>query len=77
MNGISIFLKHLFTLKDNETYDIGRVLWMLSVLTFIGLSIYDVALGHAFDGIHFGAGSASVLAGGAGGLALKNKTEKD
>ena len=35
-------LKQLLTGKDNETYDIGRVTWLLGVLAVITLAGYEV-----------------------------------
>jgi hypothetical protein len=35
-------LKHLLTGKDNETYDIGRVTWLLGLVTIIALAVYEV-----------------------------------
>jgi len=72
-----VFFRHLLTGKDNQTYDIGRILWLLSGLVFLALSIYDVLQGNPFRCVHFGAGAASILAGGGGGLALKKSTEPD
>jgi hypothetical protein len=62
------FLKQLLTGKDNETYDIGRVTWLLGVLAVIALAGYEVMrnnvnlreLAEAL-GIVSGAGGASVM----------------
>lgn len=35
-------LKHLLTGKDNQTYDIGRVTWLLGFAAVIGLAVYEV-----------------------------------
>jgi hypothetical protein len=62
------FFKQLLTGKDNETYDIGRVTWLLGILAVIGLAIYEVMhttislreLAEAL-GIVTGASGASVM----------------
>jgi len=62
------FFKHLLTGKDNQTYDIGRVTWLLGIVSVIGLAIYEVTtaqvslreLAEAL-GIVSGAGGASVM----------------
>ena len=37
------FLKQLLTGKDNETYDIGRVTWLLGTITVIALAAFEVS----------------------------------
>ena len=61
-------LKQLLTGKDNETYDIGRVTWLLGVVAVIALAGYEVMrdsvnlreLAEAL-GIISGAGGASIM----------------
>ena len=67
-------LKQLLTGKDNATYDIGRVTWLLGTVAVITLAGYEVVrdninlreLAEAL-GIVSGAGGASVM--------MKSKTE--
>jgi hypothetical protein len=62
------FFKQLLTGKDNETYDIGRVTWLLGILAVISLAVYEVMhtnvslreLAEAL-GIVTGASGASVM----------------
>ena len=62
------FLKQLLTGKDNQTYDIGRVTWLLGTITVIALAAFEVStsqislreLAEAL-GIISGAGGASVM----------------
>jgi len=35
-------LKQLLTGKDNETYDLGRVSWLIGMVAVIGLAFYEV-----------------------------------
>lgn len=69
-------MKNLFTGIDNQTPDLGRVLWALAVLTFLGISIkaYGVA-GVPFDPTAWGLAVVGVLGGGAAALRIKASTE--
>ena len=66
--------KQLLTGKDNETYDIGRVTWLIGLVAVVALAFYEVMystvsireLAEAL-GIVSAAGGASV--------AMKSKTE--
>jgi hypothetical protein len=61
-------LKQLLTGKDNQTFDIGRVTWLLGFVAIIVLAFYEVMhssvslreLAEAL-GIVSGAGGASVM----------------
>ena len=63
-------LKHLLTGKDNTTYDIARVAWMVSLLAVLVVAGYQVVMHGAVSlrelaeslGIVSGAGGASVWA---------------
>ena len=37
------FFKQLLTGKDNTTYDIGRVTWLLGTITVIALAAFEVS----------------------------------
>jgi len=60
--------KQLLTGKDNQTYDIGRVTWLLGFLAVVAIAGYEVSqnvvslreLAEAL-GIVSGAGGASVM----------------
>lgn len=58
------FWKHLSTDYDNQTFDTGRVLVLVVILSMIVLQGWDV-IAHAtkFDPQSYGAGVAAVLAG--------------
>ena len=68
-------LQTLFTGKDNTSYDLGRVLWAFLTVAMVGQEAFAVYRGHPFDPITFSSASAAMLAGGAGALSLKRKTE--
>ena len=64
-----VFLKNIFTTLDNNTFDIARVLWALSIMVAMSLSIYVVVVRNApWAIIEFGTGIAALLA--AGGAAV-------
>lgn len=70
--------KHMFTGKDNETYDLGRILWAIGCIVFLGLTIFAIYRNPAsWDMMLFASGFGVMLGSGAGSLALKAKTEPD
>lgn len=69
-------LKQCFTLSDNETCDLGRILWAVGVMAFVGLSAAGVWLGKPLDYLAWGGGFGAVMAGGAGAIRLKLEAEK-
>jgi hypothetical protein len=71
-------VRKLFSGKDNRTPDLGRVLWALSLVSFISLTFYSLTTGHyTFDPVTWGAGCAALLASGGAGLAMKAGTEPE
>jgi len=72
---IKDMLLKTFTGKDNQTLDIGRILWAVSVLSFLGMGFFAIYKGQVTDFIAFGTGCAAVLAAGGAALGFKSKTE--
>jgi hypothetical protein len=68
-------LKTLFTGKDNTSYDLGRVLWAFLTIALVGHEAAAIYHGQPFNPITFATASAAMLAGGAGALSMKRKTE--
>jgi hypothetical protein len=69
-------LRDLFSGKDNQSLDIGRVLWAAFSLALIGHeSLAIVARGQVFDPLSFATACGALLAAGAGALVFKAKTE--
>jgi hypothetical protein len=67
-------LKQLLTGKDNETYDIGRVTWLISIAVVIALAFYQVM--HNAVSIRELAESLGIVsAAGGASVAMKGKTE--
>jgi len=71
------WIKHMLTGKDNETYDLGKLLWALGVLVFLFLSVWAFIKGAVWDGVLFGTGFGVVLMAGAGSTKLKASTEPE
>jgi hypothetical protein len=71
------FFHLLLTGKDNQTYEITRVLLFIGYLSLIVFSAFDVFVSHRFDPLDYSAGLTGLLFGGAGGIAVKAKTEPE
>ena len=69
-------LKQLLTGKDNHTYDIGRVTWLVSLLAVIALAAYEVM--HGAVSLRELAESLGIVSAASGAsVAMKSKTEPD
>lgn len=75
MKAIIKFLKDLFTGKDNETWDLGRIIWFKGTLVYFAMTIYSLYQGLAIDPMNWATGFGAILAGGGAALALKNASE--
>jgi len=73
--GIFQLIKQSFTGADNKSIDIGRVLWAMSVVSFLTMGFYGIWKGQVMDYLAFGTGVAGILAGGGAALGMKAKTE--
>lgn len=69
------FLKDMLTGVDGESFDVGRVLWVLGVFAFVILSGYSLYRGGAFDALGWGTGYGAILGGGGAGIGFKRKAE--
>ena len=68
--------KQLLTGKDNETYDLGRVSWMVGMIAVIGLAFYEVM--HSNVSLRELAESLGIVsAAGGASVAMKGKTEPE
>lgn len=74
---MSKFIHDLFTGKDNDTFDIGRVLWFQCVNAYIVISLILVWRGTEVDLIALGGGLAALLGAGGAALGLKSNAEPD
>lgn len=71
------FTKQIFTGKDKSTYDVGRVLWVLGVLVYLGLAILASIQMQPWHPMEFGTGLSAILAGGGIGIGVKSHTEPE
>lgn len=69
-----IFVKHMVTGPDGETFDPARVLWLIGTVIFFAGEIATIVKG-TWNGTNFGIGLAAVLGGGALGVKVKESTE--
>ena len=67
-------LKQLLTGKDNVTYDIGRVTWLLGFIAVICLAVYQVM--YSTISLREVAEALGIVTGASGAaVAMKGKTE--
>ena len=67
-------LKQLLTGKDNVTYDIGRVTWLLGFIAVISLAVYEVM--HTNINLREFAEALGIVTGASGAaVAMKSRTE--
>jgi len=67
----------LFTGKDNKSLDVGRIIWFVSVLSFITFAFLGLYMDKPTDYIAYGTGLSTLLAAGGAALGLKSKTEPE
>ncbi len=73
---VNKFIKDLVTVANGTDFDIGRVLWLITVIMFLGLAGWAVIHNHQIlDFANFGLGAGAVLAGGGAGLGMKKGSE--
>lgn len=68
-------INDLFTGKDNQTFDIGRIMLFLAEVIFWYLAICKIHYTHDFNPVEFGTGQAAILTGFGALLAFKAPTE--
>lgn len=69
-------LKQLLTGKDNQTYDLGRVTWLIGLVAVIILAGYQVM--HTAISLRELAESLGIVsAAGGASVAMKQKSEPD
>ena len=69
------FFKQIITGIDNSTVDVARVLWIVGVVAFLGLTGFQVYKTGAFDMVNYALAYSALLAGGAAGVKIKASTE--
>jgi hypothetical protein len=69
-------LKQLLTGKDNVTYDIGRVTWLLGFIAVISLAVYQVM--YSTISLREVAEALGIVTGASGAaVAMKGRTEPE
>ena len=64
-----------FTGADNKSIDVGRILWAMSVVSFLVMGFYGIWKGQVMDYLAFGTGIAAVMAAGGAALGMKANSE--
>lgn len=67
--------KHLFTGKDNETQDLGRWSWALSLFAVIAAAIWNATRGALIDLWGLASAIGAVVGAHGGALWMKKDTE--
>ena len=71
-----LILKQLLTGKDNQTYDLGRVSWLIGMVAVILLAGYEVM--HSTVSLRELAESLGIIsAAGGASVAMKSKAEPE
>jgi hypothetical protein len=68
-------VKNILTGRDNETFDIARVMWGFSVLVFLGITVASFIRGDSWHPYETAQGIAWILFGGGASVAVKGNTE--
>lgn len=77
MDKVKKVLNDWFTEVDNKTFDITKVLAVVSIVTAIGLAIYSVvSQGQPFNYQDYGLGTAALFAGVGVALGLKKDSNE-
>jgi hypothetical protein len=73
---VNAILKQLLTGKDNQTYDLGRVSWLVGMVAVLLLAAYEVM--HSTVSLRELAESLGIVsAAGGASVAMKQKAEPD
>jgi hypothetical protein len=75
MDLVKKIIKDWFTGPDGVSYDVGRALWFVGILTFLGCTVYALFMGQKWDAIAYGTGLGGLLAGGGAAIGFKANSE--
>lgn len=70
-------LKDILTGANNKTFDNGRVLGFIVVMSYLFFTLYDVVMTHTFEYEQFGIGITAIFTGIGFNLKLKETSEPD
>ena len=68
-------VRHTFTGKDNKTVDLGRVMWFVGAVVFMGISVYFVWKTGQWNPLEWGSGLAAINGGSGAAVKLKESSE--
>jgi hypothetical protein len=69
------FFRHSLTEADNQTFDVVRVSFFLSVISAISFAGYALWKSGTFDVMSFATGLAALIGGGGAGIGVRSKME--
>jgi len=73
---VNQIIKDCLTTANGEDFDVGRILLVIVIISFICYSGIDILyLKHTFNPMGYGTGAGGLLAGGGAGIGFKAKTE--
>lgn len=67
--------KDILTGADNESFDHGRVLGLMSFVVYFGLAMFDLVTDHSWRPMEFASGIGTMAVGFGIHLKLKSDTE--
>lgn len=67
--------RQVLTGKDNMTVDLGKIMWVISAFSFLGITFYVVSKGGTWNPLEWASAFAIINGGGAASLKLKETTE--
>jgi hypothetical protein len=67
--------KDILTGADNDTFDHGRVVGLMSFLVYFVLAFYDLITEHKWQAMDFATGVSAMAVGFGANLKLKSDTE--
>lgn len=67
------FFRDLFTNVSNQHFELARVLTAVGTVSVIGAQVFALIKGLPFDAASLGIGLATVIGGGAAGIAMKDR----
>lgn len=70
-------IKDSLTGPDNDTYDIGSITFLVSLIALFVFQAIEVVKGHDFDPVQFGACISAICLGFAPYFYIKEKNKKN
>lgn len=77
MNELFKIFKHILTGIDNETYDNGRVICLMSFIIYFCMALGSIIVDHPWMPVDFATGIGTMAVGFGVNLHLKKSTEPE